>query len=114
MIQKQRSGVFLSYARKDGEQFAATLREQLREKAPDIEVKQDRLILEGGVGWWKQLTDAIGSVEFLVLVMTSSAIQSETVREASVRLPHRTVPPEPQHTLGGSRAYLSAPRKTSW
>ena len=53
---KQRSGVFLSYARKDGEEFAAMLRERLREKAPDIVLKQDRLVLEGGVGWWKQLT----------------------------------------------------------
>jgi WD40 repeat protein len=81
MIGKQRSGVFLSYARTDGEDFAAILRERLRHEAPDIDVKQDRLLLEGGVGWWKQLTDAIDSVEFLVLVMTPSAMQSETVRK---------------------------------
>ncbi len=37
---------------------------------PDIEIKQDRLFLEGGVGWWKQITDAIGSVEFLILLIT--------------------------------------------
>ena len=77
----QRSGVFLSYARTDGEAFAAILRERLRDEAPDIVVKQDRLLLEGGVGWWKQLTEAIDSVEFLVLVMTPSAMQSETVRK---------------------------------
>ncbi len=77
----KRSGVFLSYARKDGEQFADSLREKLRTKAPDIPIKQDRLLLEGGVGWWKQLTEAIDSVEFLVLVMTPSAMQSETVRK---------------------------------
>ena len=81
MIGKERSGVFLSYARKDGEDFAAMLRERLREKAPDIVVKQDRGLLEGGVGWWKQLTAAIDSVEFLVLVMTPSSMQSETVRK---------------------------------
>jgi WD40 repeat protein len=81
MIGKQRSGVFLSYARKDGEEFAAMLRERLRDKAPDIVIKQDRLVLEGGVGWWKQLTKAIDSVEFLVLVMTPSSMQSETVRK---------------------------------
>ncbi len=81
MIGKQRSGVFLSYARTDGEDFAATLRERLRHEAPDIVVKQDRLLLEGGVGWWKQLTDAVDSVEFLVLVMTPSAMQSEMVRK---------------------------------
>ena len=81
MIGSQRSGVFVSYARKDGEAFAATLRERLRDKAPDIEVKQDRNLLEGGVGWWKQLTEAIDSVEFLVLVMTPSSMQSEMVRK---------------------------------
>ncbi len=81
MIGNKRTGVFLSYARKDGEQFAGALRERLRTKAPDIPIKQDRLLLEGGVGWWKQLTEAIDSVEFLVLVMTPSAMQSETVRK---------------------------------
>jgi hypothetical protein len=81
MTTKARRGVFLSYARKDGEKFAAKLRERLVEKAPDIVIKQDRLLLEGGVGWWKQLTDAIDSVEFLVLVLTPSAMQSEMVRK---------------------------------
>jgi len=74
VIGRQRNGVFLSYARADGEQFASALRERLREKASDIDIKQDRLLLEGGVGWWKQLSDAIESVEFLVLVMTPSEL----------------------------------------
>jgi hypothetical protein len=77
----QHGGIFLSYARADGEQFASTLRERLREQAPDIDIKQDRLLLEGGVGWWEQLKKAIESVEFLILVMTPSAMQSETVRK---------------------------------
>src|SRR5271167_1245907 len=81
MIGSNRHGLFLSYARKDGEEFASTLREKLRAHAPHIPIKQDRLLLEGGVGWWKQLTEAIDSVEFLVLVMTPSAMQSETVRK---------------------------------
>ncbi len=81
MIGRQRSGVFLSYARKDGEEFAATLRDRLRTHAADIHIQQDRLLLEGGVGWWKQLTEAIDAVEFLVLVMTPSAMESETVRK---------------------------------
>jgi hypothetical protein len=81
MIGKQRSGVFLSYARADGEGFARTLRERLAENAPDIVVKQDRLLLEGGVGWRKQLTEAIDLVEFLILVMTQSTMQSATVRK---------------------------------
>jgi WD40 repeat protein len=81
VIGSQRSGVFLSYARKDGEQFAATLRERLRKNAPDIGIKQDRILLEGGVGWWEQLKKAVDSVEFLILVMTPSVMQSETVRK---------------------------------
>lgn len=81
VIGSQRNGVFLSYARKDGEQFAGNLRERLREKAPDIVLKQDRILLEGGIGWWKQLADAIDSVEFLALLMTPSAMRSENVRK---------------------------------
>ena len=81
MLGSQRSGVFLSYARADGEQFAQTIRERLCKLAPDIVIKQDRLLLEGGVGWWKQLTGAIDSVEFLILVMTPSAMQSPNVRK---------------------------------
>src|SRR3954470_9278857 len=78
---RQRNGVFLSYARSDGEVFAERLRDQLRSRTPDINVKQDRLLLEGGVGWWNQLTAAIDSVNFLVLVITPSAMQSEMVRK---------------------------------
>lgn len=74
MTSRDRSGVFLSYARKDGEPFAAMLRDRLRENASDIVVKQDRTLLEGGVGWWKQLTEAIDSVEFVLLVMTPSSM----------------------------------------
>ncbi len=81
MIGRQRGGVFLSYARKDGEEFAAALRQRLRSEAPDIDIKQDRLLLEAGVGWWKQLTAAIESVDFLILVMTPSTMESPTVRK---------------------------------
>jgi hypothetical protein len=59
--------VFLSYARDDGETRAAELRERLKLQAAEINIKQDRLFLEGGVGWWKQITDAIDSVDFLIL-----------------------------------------------
>lgn len=41
MLGRHRSGVFLSYARADGEAFAERLRKRLRSKAPDIEIKQD-------------------------------------------------------------------------
>jgi hypothetical protein len=53
----EKIGIFLSYARAD-EPKAAKIRERLQRKAPDIQIKQDRLFLEGGVGWWNQITAA--------------------------------------------------------
>jgi WD40 repeat protein len=73
-------GVFLSYARADGEAKAAALRERLKSEA-DIVIKQDFLFLEGGVGWWNQITAAIDSVEFLVLLMTPAALDSGNVQK---------------------------------
>ena len=73
-------GIFLSYARADGENEATELRERLAREAPDIEIKQDRLFLEGGIGWWKQVTEAIDSVEFLALIVTPCAIASGNVQ----------------------------------
>ena len=55
------AGVFLSYARKDGEAQAADLRNRLKRKAPDIVIKWGRDLLEGGVGWWNQTRTALPS-----------------------------------------------------
>lgn len=60
--------VFISYARQDGEQFANALRERLEREEPEITLWQDRARMEGGVGWWKQITEALDVVQFLVLV----------------------------------------------
>jgi hypothetical protein len=73
--------VFLSYSRVDGETRPAELRDRLTREAPDVEIRQDRLFLEGGVGWWKQITKAIDSVEFLILLMTPAAIASGNVEK---------------------------------
>src|SRR4051794_18518422 len=80
MLGRQRNGIFLSYARSDGEQFKDVLRNRLQSDAPDIDIKHDRQ-LEGGVGWWEQITEAIDSVDFLILIMTPAAMQSEIVRK---------------------------------
>jgi len=80
MLGRKKGGVFLSYARKDGEDFAKKLRDRLEREASDIEIKQDRLFLEGGVGWRKQIEEAIDSVDFLVLVMTPAAVASGNVQ----------------------------------
>ena len=74
-----RSGVFLSYARTDGEKFATDLR--LRLEGEHIPVWQDRIGMEGGQDWWRQITEALDRVEFLVLVMTPAALASPNVRK---------------------------------
>ena len=72
--------VFISYARQDGEAYASALRARLEREQPEISLWQDRARLEGGIGWWKQITDALDQVEFLVLVMTPAAMQSAVAR----------------------------------
>ena len=72
---------FISYARKDGEQFAKELRERLEREEPGITLWQDRTDLEGGVGWWKQIEAALDVVQFMVLVMSPAALQSEITRK---------------------------------
>lgn len=74
-----KQGVFISYARSDGEDFATALRERLLTEG--VPVIQDRVKLEGGRDWWLQIKDAIETVEFMVLVMTPAAMRSEVVRK---------------------------------
>ncbi|NRF71207.1 TIR domain-containing protein [Aquincola sp. S2] len=74
-----RSGVFVSYSRKDGEAFAHDLRTRLQERG--IVVWHDRIGMEGGRDWWEQIKQALNRVEFIVLVMTPAALQSDVVRK---------------------------------
>jgi len=76
-----RPRVFLSYARKDGEPFAAELRRRLEREGPEITIWQDRTRMQGGLGWWKQITEALDTVEVLVLVMTPGALRSPITRK---------------------------------
>ena len=73
--------VFISYARQDGEEFAKALRQRIERNEPEIKLWQDRAELEGGIGWWKQITEAIEMSEFLVIVMTPAAVQSSITRK---------------------------------
>jgi hypothetical protein len=57
--------VFISYARSDGEHFAAQLRKRLQAK--HIPLWQDRVGMEGGRDWWLQITQALDVVEFMLL-----------------------------------------------
>lgn len=69
---------FVSYARRDGENFARQLRERLALEG--IALWRDREGMEGGRDWWQQITSALDEVSFLVLVMTAAAAESALVR----------------------------------
>jgi hypothetical protein len=71
--------IFVSYSRKDGEDFATDLRQKL--EAEGLTLWQDRARMEGGVGWWNQITDALEKVEFMVLVATPQAMASPIVKK---------------------------------
>src|SRR5262245_14314275 len=78
---KHRAGVFISYARSDGEPFALRLRQQLEKQAPNITLWQDRKDMEGGRDWWLQITEALDNVGFMALVATPNALKSDVVRK---------------------------------
>ena len=84
-----RGGVFVSYARGDGEEFAGRLRERL--EAEGVRLWQDRVGMEGGRDWWLRITEALDRVEFMALVMTPNALRSETVRKEWRYARHRGV-----------------------
>jgi TIR domain len=57
---KEKPRVFISYARKDGEKFATRLWKRLQKEQKEIGLLwQDRAEMEGGVGWWNQIEEAI-------------------------------------------------------
>jgi hypothetical protein len=104
-----RSGVFISYARQDGEAFARTLRSQV--EAKHIPVWQDRTGMEGGRDWWEQVKEALNHVEYMVLVMTPGALRSATVRkewryarQQGVCVYPVIADPRPRHLGLGARA----------
>src|SRR5262249_38777991 len=76
---QQRAGVFISYARSDGSEFAHRLRHELEQQ--NIKLWQDRVGMEGGRDWWLQITEALDNVNFLLLVVTPNALKSDIVRK---------------------------------
>jgi 1,2-phenylacetyl-CoA epoxidase catalytic subunit len=73
--------VFISYSRKDGEDFATDLRQRLEREHPEIPLWQDRQEMIGGLDWWQQIEQALEVVEFMVLVATPQAMASSIVRK---------------------------------
>jgi WD40 repeat protein len=76
-----RADVFISYARSDGEAFAKTLRERILREVTGLTIWRDREEMEGGLSWWRQITEALETVRVMVLVATPAAMRSDVVRE---------------------------------
>ena len=72
--------VFVSYARADGFELGRALSERLTHEH-GLSVWRDLPGLEGGSDWWRQITETIDRVEYLVLVMTPAALRSHVVRD---------------------------------
>ena len=72
--------IFVSYARSDGFELGRALSERLT-RDHGFSVWRDLANLEGGSDWWRQITEAIDRVEYLVLVMTPAALSSRAVRD---------------------------------
>ena len=71
--------IFLSYARSDGKSIAHELRKRLIFEL-NFSLWHDVADMEGGRDWWQQIVEAIENVEYLVLVITPGALQSDVVQ----------------------------------
>ena len=60
--------------------MALSLSQRLKDSDPEVSPWLDRAEMEGGLGWWKQIEEAIDKVTFLVIVMTPTALLSEVAR----------------------------------
>ncbi|MFO1047447.1 MAG: toll/interleukin-1 receptor domain-containing protein [Geminicoccaceae bacterium] len=67
--------IFISYSRQDGAAAAAEIREGLAKES--LSLWQDLVAMEGGRDWWRQIEEAIGKAEYLVLLLTPKALASE-------------------------------------
>ena len=67
--------IFISYSRQDGAVAAAEIRERLA--AEGLSLWQDLVAMEGGRDWWRQIEEAIGKAEYLILLLTPKALESK-------------------------------------
>lgn len=72
--------VFISYATRDGADFAKALRTQLQDDG--FSVWQDVVALQGSADWWSQIENTLRSkhLQHFVLVVTPGALASPVVR----------------------------------
>ncbi|MCL4256149.1 MAG: TIR domain-containing protein, partial [Anaerolineae bacterium] len=80
---KNTAKYFISYARDDGEAYAKELRQKLIAEFGEDSLWRDRegIHADDQAGWWKQITDALDQVEFMLLLATPKAMQSKVVRK---------------------------------
>src|SRR5215831_2552252 len=80
MAETSGARIFISYSRKDGGEFAASLRKRLQKQ--HLSIWQDLIALEGGRDWWSQIEDALKSkvLQHFILVITPAALASPVVR----------------------------------
>ena len=71
--------VFVSYARSDGAEIAAGLRRRL--EAAGVSLWQDLVAMQGDQDWWRQIQQAVGKAEYLVLVLTPGALASKVRKD---------------------------------
>ena len=69
------SRIFISYSRQDGAVAATAIREGLA--AEGLSLWQDLVAMEGGRDWWRQIEEAIGKAEYLILLLTPKALESK-------------------------------------
>jgi hypothetical protein len=65
----------------------------------EITLWQDRAELEGEIGWWPQIEEALKQVKFVVIVLTPAALKSE-LAGCDRRVARGTGPPAPQSLSG--------------
>ena len=69
--------VMISYARKDGEEYAHYILSELEKR--NIPTWIDREGMVGGQDWWQQIKRAIDQAEFLVLIATKGSVEESRV-----------------------------------
>ncbi|MDQ7026635.1 MAG: toll/interleukin-1 receptor domain-containing protein [Anaerolineae bacterium] len=71
--------IFISYARHDGREIAADLRQKLENLG--FTIWQDVVAMEGGEKWWTQIKEAIEGSVIMVLLLTDAALESGVVHD---------------------------------
>ncbi|MBI4910160.1 MAG: TIR domain-containing protein [Acidobacteria bacterium] len=86
-----RKRVFISYAVRDGADFARQFRHRLHTADPMLPVWQDIVALRGGDTWRNAIFRALDQVDCVALILTPLALQSEWVKKETLYARQRGV-----------------------